>query len=126
MATPRTVTELLEESLERVWNERDGAERLVALKDLYHSEAILYEPTNIVVGIEEISKTVEKTLGDLPDGFRFRVNGSPSGHHGVGVARWEGGPDGSVIVTGSDVARVSDGFITELHVFLDTPNKPAD
>ena len=121
MQPARSITNLLEASLERVWNERDDAKRLTALQDLYHPHAVLFEPDNEVVGIEEISKTVAKAHGELPDGFRFEAASPAAGHHGLGLARWNGVAGGRVIVTGSDVAKVADGLVTELHVFFDAP-----
>jgi hypothetical protein len=116
-----TVTQIIEANLNEVWNERDDARRLAALRRLYHPDAVLYEPENVVTGHEAISRTVAAVLASLPDGFRFTVVGAPVGHHGLAVARWQGGPPVQVIVTGSDVARIVSGQITELHVFFDAP-----
>ncbi|MCJ8143753.1 nuclear transport factor 2 family protein [Ancylobacter sp. A5.8] len=112
---------LLETNLDEVWNERDPARRLAALSRLYHPDAVLYEPDREVTGHEAISETVGALLGQLPEGFRFEPVATPLEHHGLALARWRGGPPGQVIVTGSDVARVADGLITELHVFIDPP-----
>ena len=119
MTTETSLFEIVEASLERVWNERDDTRRLAALAELYRRDAVLYEPDNVVTGIDAISATVARVLAELPSGFRFAIAAPPVGHHGLAVARWQGGPDGTVIVTGSDVARIEDGQIAELHVFFD-------
>lgn len=112
---------LLETNLAEVWNERDPARRMAALNRLYHPDAVLYEPDREVTGHAAISETVGALLGQLPEGFRFEPVGTPLGHHGTAIARWQGGPPGQVIVTGADVARIADGLIVELHVFIDPP-----
>jgi hypothetical protein len=47
----------------------------------------------------------------MPPDFQFQVTGPTLGHHGVAVTRWEGGPPGQVIVSGSDAIKVSEGKI---------------
>lgn len=112
--------ELIEDSIARVWNEYDADRRLLALNDLYHPDAIIYEPQRAVTGHDAINAVVTEVLAGMPPGFRFRVIGTTLGHHGVAVARWEGGPADAVIVSGSDVVRVRDGKIFE-HFFYFNP-----
>jgi len=116
-----TEAERLEASIQSVWNERDDARRLAAMVDIYHPDATIFEPTRQVTGHEAISAVVAGVLADMPEGFSFRVKGTPLGHHGVAVARWEGGPGDQVIVSGSDVAKLADGLIIEHYFFFDPP-----
>jgi hypothetical protein len=51
----RTGIDLLEASLQRVWNEHDDAKRLIAVRNLYHVNAVIYEPARAISGHEEIS-----------------------------------------------------------------------
>lgn len=118
MAEP-TPTELLEASIARVWNERDDARRLVAIDEIYHRDARIYEPERSVTGHQAISDVVAGVLADMPPGFRFEVVGPTLGHHGVAVTRWHGGPPGETIVSGADTARVVDGKIHEHWFFFD-------
>ena len=117
--TDLSVTELLEASIARVWNERDDDTRLQAIGDLYHPDATIYEPERAVTGHAEISAVVAGVLKDMPPGFRFEVSAPALGHHGVAVARWHGGPPGQVIVSGADTARMVDGKIHEHWFFFD-------
>lgn len=110
---------LLEASIERVWNERDDGRRLAALNDLYHPDATIYEPARPVSGHAAISAVVKEVLAGMPPGFRFRIVGTSLGHHGVSLVRWEGGPPGEVIVSGTDVARAKNGKIAEHFFFFD-------
>lgn len=114
-----TLAELVEASLERVWNERDPAKRMAALEALYRPDATLYEAEREVRGLEAISGVIESLLAGLPPDFRFEPQGRAAGHHGIAIARWEGKAGGAGLVTGHDVATVSEGRIAALHVFLD-------
>ena len=116
-----TEVERLEASIQRVWNERDDARRLVAIADIYHPDAVIFEPPRQVSGHDAISAVVAEVLAGMPEGFSFRVKGTALGHHGVAIAHWEGGPGDQVIVSGSDVAKVADGLIIEHYFFFDPP-----
>jgi len=112
----------LEASIRRVWNERDEVRRLAAIQDIYHPQAVIFEPQRTATGHEAISQVVAGVLADMPEGFSFRVTGPTLGHHGVAITRWEGGPGEQVIVSGSDVARVDGNLIVEHYFYFD----PAD
>ena len=114
-------TSLLNASIERVWNERDNARRLIAIGEIYHPDATIYEPARPVRGHQAISDVVATVLADMPEGFRFIVTGPTLGHHGVAVTRWEGGPPGQVTVSGADAVRVADGKLIEHYFFFDPP-----
>lgn len=118
MADP-TVTELLDASIARVWNEHDADRRLAAIGEIYHAEAIIYEPARAVTGHDAISDVVGGVLADMPPGFRFDIDGATLGHHGVAITRWHGGPPGQIIVRGADTARIVDGKIHEHWFFFD-------
>ena len=122
--TEPIATELLEAAIARVWNEHDGEKRLAAIDEIYHAAARIHEPERTVTGHAAISDVVAGVLADMPPGFRFEVTGPTLGHHGVAVARWQGGTPGQVIVSGADVARIEDGKIHE-HWFFFNPASPA-
>lgn len=111
---------LLEESIERVWNERDDARRLEAMRTIYHADAVIFEPSRSVTGHGPISDVVRDVLKDMPKGFTFRVVGPTLGHHGVATTRWEGGPPGQIIASGVDVVRVKDGLLIEHYFYFDS------
>lgn len=114
-----TITEVLDSSIARVWNERDDERRLAAIGEIYHPDAVIHEPERTVTGHAAISAVVAGVLADMPPGFRFEVIGATLGHHGVAITRWHGGPPGQVIVSGADTARIGDGKIHEHWFFFD-------
>jgi hypothetical protein len=115
----RTGIELLEASIQRVWNERDDAKRLAAIQDLYDVNAVIYEPARAITGHDPISAVVRDVLNGMPPGFRFEVVRPSLEHHGMAITRWRGVADGTITVSGSDVLRVTDGLIAEHYFFFD-------
>jgi hypothetical protein len=120
MTQPTEVLQL-EASIRRVWSEPDDQRRLEAMREIYHQDAQIFEPTRSVAGHEAISAVVRDVLKDLPPGFVFNITGPTLGHHGVAITRWEGVADGKVIVSGSDAARISDGLIIEHYFYFNPP-----
>ena len=111
---------LVEQCLNNVWNERDISARTRWLHRIYHKDAKLFEPgrDEAIVGPENIAATVAGVMGGFPPDFRFVVQGSASGHHGIGLANWQGESNGKVLVTGFDVIKVHDDLIIEQYIFI--------
>ena len=120
-ATSTDYDGLMRANLARVFGERDTARRMNAIAELYADDATLYEPPDAsAAGHAAINQAVEALLSSLPPNFVFSAIGPAVGHHGLGRLRWQSGPpNGPVAVTGTDVARIEDGRIETLHVFLD-------
>ena len=113
---------ILRANLERVFNERNGIKRNAAVHELFSSEPIMYEPAGIVTGQAAISEVAGALLTQFGPDFSFVADGVAMGHHGLGYLKWRAGPaNGPVIVSGVDVAEVSDGRIVRLWVLLDAP-----
>jgi len=90
----------------RVFGERDAAERLKAIRELYAENATLYEPQTSARGHVAICDAVSALLASLPANFAFTAAGPAAGHHGVGRLNWRSGPTGAPLaVTGTGVAR---------------------
>jgi hypothetical protein len=112
---------IMRANLVRVFGERDHGRRMMALRDLYAEDAVLYEPDASVKGHAAISAAVTALLASLPPEFAFVADGAAVGHHGVGRLRWQAGPPGGpVAVTGIDVAHVEGNRIHALYVFIDS------
>src|SRR5687767_8985625 len=97
---------VLRSNLELVFNERDAARRAHAVAELYTDDAVMYEPTNVVVGRSAIADVAGKLLEQFGPTFRFTPEGPGVGHHGLGTLRWNAGPaEGPVVVSGTDAAE---------------------
>ena len=111
---------LMHANLVRVFGERDSAQRLLAIAEIYSANAVFYEPDAAATGHAAINQAVDELLSSMPPSFVFTALGPAVGHHGLGRLRWQSGPaNGPVVVTGTDVAHIEGGQIQTLHVFLD-------
>ena len=111
---------LMQANLARVFNERDAGRRIVAIRELYAEDAVLYEPDTSAKGHAAISEAVTALLAHLPPTFVFSAEGPAIGHHSIGRLKWRSGPpDGPVAVTGMDVAHFEQGRIHSIYVFLE-------
>jgi len=110
---------ILRSNLERVFNERDAAKRAVAVAELFIADPVMFEPTAIVKGRDNISDTAGRLLAQFGPDFAFVPEGPTVGHHGLAVLRWHAGPkSGPPVVTGADAAEIVDGRIARLWVLL--------
>jgi hypothetical protein len=113
---------LLHANLERVFNERNAARRDAAIAELFAADPVMYEPTGIVQGRDNISKVAGDLLAQFGPDFTFVPDGPAVGHHGLAVLRWHAGPkEGPVAVTGADAAQIEGGRIVRLWVLLNPP-----
>lgn len=107
-------------NLLKVFNERNVKARLETIQEIYSPDATLYEPEHIATGHHEICDAVTQLLSNLPDNFVFDIRLPAIEHHGLARLHWKLGEPGSpAILYGTDVATISNGKITRLHVFLD-------
>ncbi len=111
---------LLRANLQRVFNERDAQKRIAAVHELFAGTPTMYEPTGIVTGRAAISEVAGALLDQFGADFAFVPEGPAVGHHGLGYLRWHAGPSaGSTVVSGVDVAEISERKIVRLWVLLD-------
>lgn len=112
---------LMQANLASVFNERDARKSVEAIGELYHEDAVRYEPPHTAAeGHAAISEAVARLLASLPIDFAFTATGPALGHHDFGRLRWLAGPpNGPAAVNGMDVARFQDGRIRSLHVFIE-------
>jgi hypothetical protein len=82
----------MQANLLRVFSERDVDRRMIAIRELYADDAVLFEPDAVVEGHAAIGAAVEHLLARLPPGFVFASQGPALGHHGLARLLWRGGP----------------------------------
>lgn len=117
-----TASTVLHANLERVFNERDATRRRQAIEELYAAEAVLYEQQKKYAGIEAIGRAITHLLGSLPPALVFAPVEPAMQNHEMVKLLWRGHlPDGTTVVTGTDVARIEGGRISTIHVFVDPP-----
>jgi hypothetical protein len=118
--TMTTASTVLQTHLKRVFNERDAGRRGQAIQELYSADATFYEQDAKYSGTEAIARAVTQLLGALPPTLVFSMAAPAMQNHDMGKLLWRGHlPDGTTVVTGTDIAQVKEGRIRSLHVFVD-------
>ena len=114
---------LLQANVERVFNERDAARRRQAIEELYAADAVLYEQEGKYSGRDAIASAVTHVLGSLPPALAFALVAPVMQNHEMAKLLWKGQlPDGTVVVTGTDIAQIEGGRIRAIHIFVDRPS----
>jgi hypothetical protein len=118
------LSRIMENNLDRVWNERDPAARRRAIEELYTELATLNHVEDQVSGFDAIDQSVAITQKVLPANFVFTKLGPVIINNGIGRLVWGAGPAGqSPVATGMDIVQFREGRIGALYVFLDTGPK---
>jgi hypothetical protein len=118
--TMTTASTLLQANLKRVFNERDAGRRGQAIQELYAADATFYEQEAKYSGTEAIARGVTQLLAALPPTLVFSMAAPAMQNHDMAKLLWRGHlPDGTTVVTGTDIAQVKEGRIRSLHVFVD-------
>lgn len=113
--------QMMEDNLNRVWNERDPGARWKAIERIYNPAANLYHVGDQVTGIDAINNSVTATLRNLPPNFVFTKLKPVIINNNIGRLIWGAGPKGQPpVATGMDIAHFEKGKIKSLYVFLDS------
>jgi hypothetical protein len=116
------VADLLLRNLLEVFNERDAARRIGAVKSIYAKEAEFFEGDERIKGHDAINAKVSELQASFPPGFAFSPTSSPARNHDLGRLTWRLGPAGTpAVATGMDVAVFKNDRIQSLYVFLEEP-----
>src|SRR5260370_14382828 len=116
---------LMQANLMRVFNERDDGRRIVAIRELYADDAVLYEPDASAKGHAAISDAVTALLAHLPPKFVFSAAGPAIGHHNIGRLKWPSRPPhGPVTGNRMDVAHFEPRCHPSIYPFLPPPGAP--
>lgn len=118
-----TTTQLLEDSLLLIWNDRDAARRLVAMQRVYAPDIAFFERNDgePIVGHQALNALIDKLQADWPADFLFTLSKPASVNHQLQHAAWALGKPGELpAATGTDVAIVANDLIKSLYLLLDT------
>jgi hypothetical protein len=118
---------LLEDSLLVIWNSRDSASRLTAMKDVYASNIAFYETNEsaAIIGYKAINELIAKLQEQWPSEFQFELTAPSNVNHEVQQIAWKlGVPGQAPVATGMDIAFIEDQKIKSLYLFLNTPETP--
>lgn len=113
---------LVWKNLMEVFNERDSARRMDALRRLYTEDAVFYEGEETFAGLDAIGARFDAILGPTPAEFVFSVQHTPGRIGELEQLAWKLGPEGAPpVASGLDVAVLRGEKIQALYTFLDEP-----
>jgi len=115
MEDPETIAR----SYLQAWNETDPQHRDRLLAEHWSADARYVDPLMRGRGRQEIAQLIAGVQARFP-GFRFALDGQPTGYGGHVRFSWTLGPDGAEPpIKGSDVVALQEGQIAQVIGFLD-------
>jgi SnoaL-like domain len=115
----QTASTLLLRNLHDVFGEIDPVRRRAAIDEIFHEDAVFYEPNGAYRGHDEIDRIAGVIKASHPD-FQYQPL-SPPEEIGDGCrVRWvSGSPGKPPVYAGTDFIIVRDGKIAALYLFFD-------
>jgi len=117
---PYTVSTLLLRNLHDVFGESDPARRRATIDDIFHEDAVFYDPkSGIYRGRDEIDRVAGVIKATHPD-FRYQPISPPEELGDGGRVRWvSGSPGKAPAYAGTDFIIARHGKIAALYLFFD-------
>lgn len=111
-----TINRLMEANLLSVFNERDAEVRAAILPDTYTADVRWTDDEGVVVGHDALNARAQHLHETQLVGMHFVAAGPVYQTTDFGYLAWHAVPDGSdqPVVSGFDVAVISDGLISQL------------
>ena len=115
-----SVSTLLLRNLHDVFGEIDPARRRAAIDDIFHEDAVFYDPKGgIYRGRDEIDRIAGAIKATHPD-FRYQPISPPEVMGDGGRVRWvSGSPGKPPAYAGTDFIIARDGKIAAVYLFFD-------
>ena len=114
-----TISSLLLRNLNGVFGEIDPARRCKAIEEVFHEDAVFYEPSGAYRGRDEIDRIAGAIKATHPD-FQYQPLSPPEEIGNGGRVRWvSGSPGKPPAYAGTDFILVRDGKIAALYLFFD-------
>ena len=115
----QTVSALLLRNLHDVFGEVDPVRRRAAINEIFHEDAVFYEPNGAYRGRDEIGRIAGVIKASHPD-FQYRLLSPPEEIGDGGRVRWvSGSPGKPPAYAGTDFAIVRGGKIAAVYLFFD-------
>jgi hypothetical protein len=115
----QTASALLLRNLDDVFGEIDPVRRRTAIDEIFHEDAVFYEPGGAYHGRDEIDRIAGVIKADHPD-FRYQPLSPPEETGDSARVRWVSGTPGKQSAyAGTDFIIVRDGKIAAVYLFFD-------
>ena len=120
-----TTAKLLEDSLLKIWNDRDDKSRREMMEKIYSADIVFYESNDGPAFIEHqaINDLIGKLQAEWPIEFNFTITNSMVNHQAQYVS-WTLGISGeTAVASGADIAIIESGKIKSLYLLLNPSDK---
>ncbi|QIP14208.1 nuclear transport factor 2 family protein [Spirosoma aureum] len=121
-----SAAQVLEDSLLKVWSERDQEQRLEEMARIYAADIVFYDADNGpgITGHQAIDSLIKKLQEQWPPEFVFTLLKPVVTNHGVSHAAWTlGAPNTKPAASGMDIALIENGLIKALYLYIDDPTR---
>ncbi len=117
---PYSISSLLIRNLHDVFGENDPSRRRAAIEEIFHEDAVFYDPNNgVYQGRDEIHRIAGVIKATHPD-FRYQPVAAPEESGNGGRVRWISGRSGEApAYAGTDFIIARDGRIAAVYLFFD-------
>ena len=117
---PNSISTLLLRNLSDVFGEDDPVRRRAAINEIYHEDAIFYDPKGgITRGRAEIDRVAGEIKATHPK-FKYQPISKPEEVGNSGRVKWISGRPGEVpAYAGTDFIIARDGRIAAIYLFFD-------
>ena len=117
---PNSISTLLLRNLSDVFGEDDAARRRAVIDELFHEDAVFYDPNGGVFrGREEIHRIAGVIKATHPD-FQYQPLAPPEELGDAGRVRWvSGAPGKPPAYAGTDFIVARNGRIASVYLFFD-------
>ncbi|HVI05948.1 MAG TPA: nuclear transport factor 2 family protein [Sphingomicrobium sp.] len=110
---------LLQRNLDDVFGEIDPERRRAVIDEIFHEDAVFYEPGGIYRGRDEIHRIAGQVKAMHPN-FRYQPLAAPEEIGNGGRVRWvSGAPGKPPEYAGTDFIVARDGKIAAVYLFFD-------
>lgn len=115
-----SISDLLLRNLSDVFGENDPVRRRAAVDEIFHEDAVFYDPKGGVFrGRDEIDRVASAIKATHPD-FEYQPLSSPEELGDAGRVRWVSGTPGKPpTYAGTDFLVARDGRIASVYLFFD-------
>ena len=113
-----TPAELLERAFLEIFQQRDAEPRRRAIDELFAPDILFVDPEHESHGIPEAVAQIDALIDGLDSTWTFRSAAAPVQLADLAIHRWELGPEGAAIVTGTDVIVAADNKIVRFYTLV--------
>ena len=108
--------DLIERAFVEIFQQRDAAARHRAIDELFASDIVFRDPEGEAQGIPDATAQIDALIAGMDPAWTFRSLAPAVQLGDLAIHRWELGPEGAAIVSGTDVVFAAGGKIAKFYI----------